>query len=62
MDEKLRIAIEALTLIESIFEGEEAYAEQVQNAASQALLEIQREHYLNVPSPVVAELIGGRTL
>ena len=60
MDEKLRIAITALREIAALANRYEC--ESAPRVATDALRDIQREHYLHVPSPVVAELIGARTL
>lgn len=57
--EKLKIALEALKELRDHPYGHENDAVQMHDIARDALREIQREHYLGTPSPVVAEVLAG---
>ena len=59
MDEKLKIAIEALLEIKDLYAEETGYAYHVQRISANALHAIRLKHYLAEPSPVIAERIGG---
>ena len=62
-DDKLKIALEALKELKDLEPTNDAdYGAMVELIASDALHDIQREHYLGTPSPVVAELIGAKSL